>query len=161
MRSYTDGVVTIRPMRPGDAAALIAGRDAEFRRFLGEGHPDPQPVAVVEVEGTVVGWVDHDHDHDHAWLEDGEVNVGYALVPEHRGRGYATRAVVLLLRYLAEETDWRVATLLIAPDNARSLALARRAGFTRVGDLDGNPYFKRPVTEAARAGRTRAPRDRA
>lgn len=152
LRPRTDGVVTIRRASAGDVDVLVAGRDAEFHRFLGEGDPDPQPTACVVADGAVVGWVDFDHDR--AWLGSDEVNVGYSILPEHRGRGYGTRAVRLLLAHLAENTDWRVATLLIHPDNEHSLALARRAEFTRVGDLDGNPYWKKliPPTSTAELG---------
>jgi RimJ/RimL family protein N-acetyltransferase len=135
----TDGVVTLRAVVASDTATLVAGRDAESRRFLGDGDPDPRPVACIEVDGSVIGWVDHDHDR--SWLGADEVNVGYQLVAEHRGRGYATRAVGLLLSHLADDTAWRVATLLIDRDNARSLALARRLGVDRRADLDGHPYF--------------------
>ncbi|HVM08913.1 MAG TPA: GNAT family N-acetyltransferase [Acidimicrobiales bacterium] len=124
---------------------LIAGRDDVSRRWLGEGSAEPAPTAVVTLAATgdVVGWVDYDTDR--SWLLDGEVNLGYSVFPQHRGHGYATRAVQLLLHHLATATSYTVATLLIGAGNERSLALARRAGFPQVGDLDANPYFKRPV----------------
>ena len=137
------GVVTIRPLKDDDTPLLVSGRDDESRRFLGDGHPEPSPIACIVVDGQVVGWVDYDHDR--SWLADDELNLGYLLFNDHRGRGYATRAVRLLLRHLAEDTAWGVATLLIHPDNARSFALARRLGFERVGALDGNPYWKLPI----------------
>ena len=139
----SDGTVMIRPPTDGDAPLIVAARDELTRRFLGDGEPAPSPTACIVVEGAVVGWVDYDHDR--SWLEPDEVNVGYSVFPTERGNGYAARAVRLLLRHLADETAWQVATLLIAPDNARSLAVARKAGFTRVGDLDGNPYWNRAV----------------
>ncbi len=139
----TDGVVTLRPPTDADRPVLVAGRDAESRRFLGDGDPDPRPWACITVAGTVVGWVDFDHDRD--WLEADEVNVGYAVFPDHRGRGCATRAVRLLLQHLAAETTWRVATFLIHRDNERSLALARRVGATLVDDLEGSRYWKLPL----------------
>ena len=138
-----DGAVTIRPSSADDIAALVAGRDDVFHRFLGEGSPDPRPTACVVVDDVVVGWVDYDRDR--TWLEPDEVNVGYNVFAPYRGNGYATRAVQLLLRHLAVDTEWRTATLLIDPANDRSLALAARAGFARCGDLDGNPYWKQPV----------------
>lgn len=144
MRSHSDDVVCIRPSTPKDVTVLIDGRDEEFHRFLGDGDADPRPVACIVVDGVVVGWVDYDHDR--AWLEDDEVNVGYNVFPSFRGNGYATRAVRLLLRHLAADTEWQVATLLIHPDNERSLALARRAGFEPAGDLDGNPYWKQRMS---------------
>ena len=141
--SITDGAVTIRPPIDGDRERLIAGRDPEFHRFLGNGSDDPSPTGCVVVDGEVVGWVDHDSYRE--WLEPGEVNLGYNVFASARGTGCGTRAVKLLLHHLALTGSATVATLLIHPDNARSLALAERAGFVRHGDLDGNPYWKQPV----------------
>jgi RimJ/RimL family protein N-acetyltransferase len=146
MVPITDGVVTLRAMQRGDAEALIAGRDDVFHRFLGEGSPNPAPTAVIEVAGEVVGWVDHDTDADHDWLRPGEVNVGYHVFASARGRGYATRSVLLLLEHLAESSDHHTATLLIDPANHGSLAVARRAGFAAAGEVNGQRYFRRPLT---------------
>ncbi len=140
----TDGVVTIRPPRRGDPARLVEGRDAEFRRFLGPGADEPDPVACICVgDDDVVGWVDHDAER--SWLLVGEVNVGYHVFASHRGRGIASRAVQLLLHHLAITGHGRTATLLIDPSNVRSQALADRIRFVRQADLDGNPYYKRSV----------------
>jgi RimJ/RimL family protein N-acetyltransferase len=139
----SDGVVTIRCPTDDDAAVLVAGRDTEFFMFLGEGSAQPEPTACIVVNGDVIGWVDFDHER--SWLAHDEVNLGYNVFGPHRRQGYATRAVLLLMEHLREHTVWRVATLLIHPDNARSLAVARRAGFVQVGDLDGNPYWKKQI----------------
>ena len=95
----TDGTVTLRSLREGDVALLIAERDAAFHRFMGEGSPDPRPTAIIEVDrevdragGIVVGWVDRDHDALHTWLEPHECNVGYHVFAAHRGQGIAQRA---------------------------------------------------------------------
>lgn len=145
--SITDGVVTIRPPTEGDRERLIAGRDGEFRRFLGPGSDDPEPTGCIVVADQVVGWVDFDRARE--WLEPGEVNLGYNVFAPARGRGYGTRAVELLLHHLASTREATVATLLIDPENARSLALAGRAGFVRHGEIDGNPYWKRPIPPLA------------
>jgi RimJ/RimL family protein N-acetyltransferase len=147
--TVSDGNVTIRPTTAADVPTLLAGRDDESRRFVGDADPEPHPVACIVVDEAVVGWVDHDRDRH--WLGPDEVNVGYCVFPEHRGRGHATRALKLLLRHLDQDTEWRVATLLIHPDNEPSLALARRAGFEEVGELDGNPYWKRDVRQPGAA----------
>lgn len=143
LQPATDGVVTIRAPEPGDAALLVSGRDEVFHRFMGEGDVEPAPTACIVVDGEIVGWVDYDVER--AWLEPGEVNVGYNVFATHRGQGYASRAVRLLVQHLAAATSYTTATLLIDPSNERSLALAERCGFAMVGDLDGNPYWKRPV----------------
>ena len=145
--SLSDDVISIRPGTSDDVAVLIEGRDEEFHRFLGNGDPEPRPVACILVDEVIVGWVDYDHDRP--WLAADEVNLGYNVFRPFRGNGYATRAVRLLMRHLAIDTAWQVATLLIDPDNARSLALARRAGFEPAGDLDGNPYWKQRVSKFA------------
>lgn len=75
---------------------------------------------------------------DHRWTE--EVNIGDHVFPEHRGRGYATRAVGLMLVHLREDTEHRAATLLIHPDNVASLAVAARNGFERVADVEGRTF---------------------
>jgi len=141
--AVTDGVVTLRPPRPGDAARLIAGRDDEFHRWLGAGSDDPQPTACIVVDNEVVGWIDYDRDGP--WLADDAVNIGYSLFPAARGHGYATRALSLLLRELAALSDHETATLLIDPHNSRSLAVAQRAGFVEQGEVDGQMLLSRPI----------------
>jgi RimJ/RimL family protein N-acetyltransferase len=118
---------------------LIAGRDPEFHRWMGEGSPDPQPTAVIEVDGEVIGWVDHDHDPTRSWLEPHQCNVGYHVLAGHRGRGFARRAVLLLLDGIAQEGLYREATFLIDAENEASLLVARAAGAREVRrfDVDG------------------------
>jgi RimJ/RimL family protein N-acetyltransferase len=141
----TDGVVTLRAPEPGDVEQLIAGRDEEFFKWFGEGATGPRPVGCVWVDERLVGWVDYDLDSDHDWLGPGEVNVGYYLFPEARGKGYASRAVELLLEHLRRDTEHSVATLLIHPENVRSLAVANRLGFVQNGEVNGEPFFTRSL----------------
>jgi RimJ/RimL family protein N-acetyltransferase len=123
--------------------ALIAGHDDEARRWLGRVDADPRPTACILVDAGIVGWVDYDTERE--WLLPGEVNIGYAVFAAHRGRGYATRAVQLLVHHLALSEDIHTATLLIHRDNVRSLAIADRVDFASEGDMDDSSYFKRPV----------------
>jgi RimJ/RimL family protein N-acetyltransferase len=143
VQEMTDGVVTLRPPRPGDARLLVAGRDEEFFRWLGPGAETPSPAACVWVEDELVGWVDYDLEHE--WLRPGEVNVGYYLFPAARGKSYASRAVALLLEHLGSETRHTVATLLIHRENTRSLRLAHRLGFVEKGEVKGDLFFARAV----------------
>jgi RimJ/RimL family protein N-acetyltransferase len=143
LQNTTDGVVVLEAPRPDDAQLLIEGRDEEFFRWIGPGAESPSPVACIRVGGELVGWVDYDLDHD--WLEPGQVNVGYYLFAGARGKGYATRAVELLLRHLRSATEYTVATLLIHPENARSRALADRMEFVEAGEVDGSVFFIRDI----------------
>jgi RimJ/RimL family protein N-acetyltransferase len=139
----TDGVVTLRPPGPGDAKRLIEGRDDEFLRWLGPGSETPSPTACIWVDDELVGWVDYDLEHE--WLRPGEVNVGYYLFPAARGNGYASRAVELLLLHLRRATQHTVATLVIDPENDRSLRLARRLGFAEKGEFEKGLFFARDL----------------
>lgn len=139
----TDGVVTLRPPGPDDARLLVEGRDDEFLRWLGPGAETPSPVACVWVDDELVGWVDYDLEHD--WLRPGEVNVGYYLFPAARGRGYASRAVELLLLHLRRATRHTAATLAIEPENVRSLRLARRLGFVEQREFERGIFFVREL----------------
>jgi RimJ/RimL family protein N-acetyltransferase len=145
LRSLTDGVVTIRQPTTADTPILLAGRDAESRRWLGAGTDDPRPTACIIVGGVVVGWVDYDADQ--TWLLPGEVNVGYNVFPAFRRNGYASRAVELLLLYLDDGTRFHTATLSIDARNVASLGVAARAGFVLAGDPNATSLdFKRSVT---------------
>lgn len=152
--SATGGVVSLRPPTPADVPLIIAGRDAEFRRFIGEGSASPTPEFCIVVNGSTVGWVDHDRDEDRWWLAPDEVNVGYHVFPAHRGRGYARSAVHHMLIHLRDDTDWGVATLLIHPDNTPSIAVAERNGFERAADVEGRTFWRRQLTDERRASRT-------
>lgn len=57
------------------------------------------------------------------------MNVAYRLYPSWRGRGLATRAVLLASRYAATEGAHEV-VIQVDPENPASAAVARRAGFT-------------------------------
>ena len=155
LEPVTDGVVTLKPPGPGDAQRLVEGRDEEFFRWLGPGAETPRPVACVWVEDELVGWADYDLEHD--WLEPGEVNVGYYLFPAARGKGYASRAVELLLQHLSRDTGHTVATLVIDPENVRSVRLAHRLGFTERGKLEKGLFFVRDVQQARRRAPRRGP----
>jgi aminoglycoside phosphotransferase (APT) family kinase protein len=145
----TDGEVCLRAFEPEDAPALVAGRDEEWARWLGPGHPDPQPTACIVVREEIVGWVDADPAAPE--LRPGEVNLGYHVFAPHRGRGYATRALLLMLRRLAAASGHHTATLSIDRGNAASLEVATKAGFTHTGGNDEAHLLARPVVAATLA----------
>lgn len=146
----SDGVVTLRCLQLADAAAHLAGEDDEQVRWLTEGQrsvPDRLP-----------GWIESNQrewltggPRRHLGIRDaasdvlignveanlalpglgpGEANISYAVFPDWRGRGVGARAVRLVCEWLAEATDCTAAVVRVAPDNARSHAVAVAAGFT-------------------------------
>ena len=79
-------------------------------------------------------------------IRDGDaVEVSYLLAPEARGRGYAQEAVLALLCYAKTEWGAHKATAEIHRDNAPSLALAKRLGFTEAAWRDDFILFEKEV----------------
>lgn len=75
-------------------------------------------------------------------LEQGRAAVGYWLAPDARGRGVATHAVRLLVRWAFEHLGVARLELTCAPDNRASQRVAERCGFTREGVLRSHMPFK-------------------
>lgn len=146
MWSIRDDDLTLRSFHPDDEAALLAGRDDEWRRWLGPGDDHPAPTACIEIDDAVVGWVDSDPTATDVGA--GETNVGYHVFAGHRGRGVATRALSLLLRRLADEGDLHTACLEIQPANIASIRVAEKAGFVRSGDGPGGHRYRRAIDPA-------------
>ena len=135
--------MTLQRPRDGDAERLVAGRDDEWRRWLGPGNDTPNPTACIFVGEALVGWVDYDTDQ--TWLQHGEVNVGYSIFAAYRGQGYATRAVRLLVDHLARATEHHTATFLINADNVQSLGVAAKLGCHEHPPMGTSRYLKIPI----------------
>lgn len=100
-----------------------------MERWLGRGSATPSPTVVIELDGTVVGWVDADTEPE--WLGTGEVNIGYAVFAAHRGHGHAAAAVRLLLDALSAGRVRR-ALFVIDRRNQASLRVAAAVGARRI-----------------------------
>jgi RimJ/RimL family protein N-acetyltransferase len=66
--------------------------------------------------------------------QSGMVEIGYAVDPAYRRRGYARAALEALLRRAAHEPQVETVRVSISPDNAASYALASQYGFAEVGE---------------------------
>ena len=64
----------------------------------------------------------------------GMVEIGYAVDPAYRRRGYARAALTALLERAAREPQVRTVRVTISPDNVASYRLASQYGFTAVGE---------------------------
>ncbi|GAA1024085.1 MULTISPECIES: GNAT family N-acetyltransferase [Amycolatopsis] len=156
--SGLDGELALSPLRPDDAEAHFAGEDPELIRWLNGGpgtlagtreyfrHCQEEWASGgslrafgIRVNGVLAGTVDLRFSGEH--LAPGEANVAYGLYPVWRGRGFATRAVLLAVRYAAGEGARR-AVIMVEPENANSSAVARRAGFELSGQVteDGEVF---------------------
>ncbi|MBU3064892.1 GNAT family N-acetyltransferase [Nocardia sp. NEAU-G5] len=64
----------------------------------------------------------------------GMVEIGYAVDPEYRRRGYARAALEYLLRRADREPQVQTVRVTISPENLASYTLASQYGFVEVGE---------------------------
>jgi [ribosomal protein S5]-alanine N-acetyltransferase len=65
--------------------------------------------------------------------DEGRAEIGYAVISEHRRRGFAEEAVRALLAWTAREVGVTRFSALIEPGNVASLSLIRKLGFDQTG----------------------------
>ena len=142
--------VRLDPISPRQARAMLAGRPEPDLPWA-DGFPMPavrgalerivtaegsgyllQPffayVIVRRSDGLAVGDAGF-----HGPPEDGEVEIGYALVPAARGEGLATEATELLVTWAREQPGVRRVCARIDPSNEPSRRLLERIGFAPDG----------------------------
>lgn len=160
----------LRMPEPGDFEAFAAFQeDAETTRFLGG--VQPRPVAW----RTFCGWIGAWHVRGFAmfsvveratgqWV--GRVGpnfpegwpgreVGWGVDAAFAGRGYAFEAAFASLDYVFDVLGWDDVIHCIAPDNARSITLARRLGSALIGPTTLPPPVE-PGTRIDNWGQTAA-----
>lgn len=95
-------------------------------------------LAIEAVEtGETVGAVGAHHADPHA----GRFEYGVTVGADHRGRGYAADAAVLLLRFMFAERRFHKCEARIFAHNEASLTLHRRLGFFEEGRLRDHVFF--------------------
>ncbi len=151
-----DAGIQLRPYEMRDVDAIVAGfGDASVTRWFpvplpfdraqatayvrdcrnGWRHGVQATFAVVEHRtGSLVGGVDVD-EIDH---RGGTGDVGYWVAVDARGKGFAAAAVGLVATWALESVGLTQLTILAEPENAASIAVAERAGFTRDAVLVGH-----------------------
>jgi RimJ/RimL family protein N-acetyltransferase len=114
-----------------DQIALI------WRKFATTGVPRGVVFAITDASsGDLVGCCGIDD-----WTEEDVAQFGYWIAADARGRGYATRAVILLTRWLFELGAARVFMTIVA-GNEGSVAVARRAGFVYEGTMRAHSVWQ-------------------
>jgi RimJ/RimL family protein N-acetyltransferase len=136
----TDGTVVLRPIDERDLETIerashepdianrfrLSGRAAgdyvaAYRRGWSEG--SSAAFAVSEAANQPLGQVVIE------MRDAGRADIGYWLLPEARGRGLATRALLLASRWALTQPGIARLQLWTSPDNLASLAVAERSGF--------------------------------
>lgn len=152
--SLSDGVVSLRPLRAGDAATKATwGQDADIVRWTGVPAGDTHAGALEYIDATeesrlagraialaiadaqsatVIGSCDIRRPEPRDPVL-GEITI--LLSGDARGRGLATRALTLLIEWGVHELGMQRIQAVVHPENARSIALFERLGFQREGLL--------------------------
>jgi RimJ/RimL family protein N-acetyltransferase len=142
--------VKLEPLRAEHLPGLTAlTADAEAVRFTRLPEPVPEGFARSWLEryeagrkdGTAFGWAAVDAEGrflgialaPHVDAEAREVELGYIVARDARGRGVATEMVRQLTRWAFEELGALRVYLLIDVDNVASERVAERAGYVREG----------------------------
>ena len=73
--------------------------------------------------------------------DDGDVEIGYALVPAARGNGLAAEATGLLVEWARAQPGVRSVTARVEPSNGPSRRLLERLGFAPDGERGGLDRF--------------------
>lgn len=148
-----DVQISIEPLRPEDASAIVAAEDEQTVRWLSESTSTVRGTARyiaqldrdaeqyrrkrafgIWLDGTCVGTVDYDPDVADG-LEPGDVNIAYGVAPWVRGRGIAVRAVELICGMLREREVGTRAVIRTDERNLASVRVAEKAGFEHLRDL--------------------------
>jgi RimJ/RimL family protein N-acetyltransferase len=101
-----------------------------YREFAATGNPTGVAFAIADAaSGELVGCCGVDD-----WTGQDVAQFGYWVAAPARGQGYATRAAILVTRWLFELGAARVFLTIVA-GNHGSAAVARRAGFEHEGTM--------------------------
>jgi RimJ/RimL family protein N-acetyltransferase len=178
----TDGHIVLDGHTLADAEAHWRGEDDEMRRRFD--WPLMRRVTLEHVQGVMRRWMEARIAGGPMFvcavrdlagvlvggcelrLIDAErANVSYWLYPEHRGRGYAARALALLCDAALRVEGVGRLEAHVAPDNVASRRLAERCGFVETGTIEDEDaagdflthlLYIREVAEAA-TGRKSSP----
>lgn len=144
-----DEVIQLRPLSADDIEAHLAGCDRVIVDSLGGGEPPTEAQVRDWLAGNASAWSRNEPLVDLGiedkatgalcgiagmqrgldYLEPGEVNLTYSLYPNQRGRGYATRAVHLVMDLARRGGPVDQFVIRVAAWNGESIRVAQRLGF--------------------------------
>lgn len=111
---------------------LAAMRAQQLRLRPSDGPWLLRPILLRGEDGsrTAIGYLNFHAGPD----DDGRVEVGYTLLPDARGHGYAIEAVRAAFEWAIEVHGIRRFRAAVAPDNERSRNLITKLGFRQMGE---------------------------
>lgn len=153
MNFWQGRLVRLRGVEPSDAETFARWNlDSEAARELDFVWPpvslalvrrDLEGLSLRRLEADAFTWLIEDaagaavghigtHDCDH---RRGVFRYGLGVAAEHRRRGYATEAALIVLKYYFEELRYQKCLVGVHSNNPASVALHERLGFVREGTL--------------------------
>lgn len=145
--------VSLRPIVPDDAQSYLSlVTDPLWTRFIGEtslrttAHAEAFITSKIQghykdfgyglwavIEREQGSWAGVCGSLRRDWLE--HPDLGFALLPDFRRRGFARSACELTLQWMRQNTDHRTLQAILTPDNEQSKSLLQVLGFLIVGDV--------------------------
>ena len=145
--SITSKQLRIRRFQRDDAEDFVSFMtDPESTRFLTFGEEQKSPEGAKELlEVTIESYdseaplmafaVEHQESRQFVGFcgltprEDGAVEIMYAVMPNERGKGYATEIAATLAHYAVNQLGYRRVIAPVSPEHKASKAVAVKAGF--------------------------------
>ncbi|MFB7115871.1 GNAT family N-acetyltransferase [Streptomyces sp. NPDC056291] len=146
--------LVLREPEARDRAALIElFASAEVGTYLGGPRPRDEleravpevpgrraGLFVIDLDGAMIGMITLDRRDaerpGHVHPDAGEAELGYMLLPEAWGRGYAAEACAAALDWFADTLPGEPVVLCTQTANDRSMRLAAKLGFTEVAQFE-------------------------
>jgi RimJ/RimL family protein N-acetyltransferase len=122
-------IATSVPPEPKDATEIEQRCTRSAARWLAGERADL--IIVDTATGTAVGDIGLFYQEP----QTGQAMIGYAMMPDWRGRGYATRAATLVALWAFTETGIRRLIAGTLPNNVGSQRVLQKTGFRREGYL--------------------------
>lgn len=153
MNYWQGKLVRLRGVEPSDAEAFFRwNMDSETGRALdylwaptslAQVRKEIEEVALIKFGGPKFTWVIEDraglpvgqltaHTCD---PRNGTFSYGFSVAAEHRRKGYAAEAVLLVVKYFFEELRYQKVTVTVHGDNAGSIAFHEKLGFRHEGTI--------------------------
>lgn len=145
--------LVLRHMVADDAPfALRLLNDPDFLRFVGDrGVRDAEGARAYIADGPIASYREHDHGTYVLERKDAaepmgicglvrrelldHVDLGFAMLPEFRGRGYAVEAGEVVLQHAHAVRGMERVLAIASPENAASIALLEVLGMVRIGSF--------------------------
>ena len=103
------------------------------RRFIACSHDETRVIVGIAHEGELIGFIND------VGIENDQIELGYALHPEHHGRGYMTEALLALMKALFAQ-GFRLIEAGAFVQNKASIRVMEKCGMHRIEKTEQIEY---------------------